>query len=106
MAAHLDGPRNRRMLPEVRWNDDPEHAPMPSGLEVGRLHAVELGGLDRVVLTQRDLEHLVGISVEVAEGEREGAIRVGIPPLVGGRHALAAGTRETERDPLCGDRHL
>src|SRR5690606_34465 len=91
-----DPPRHREALPvpTKRPDDVPRRIPvsgqgyrerpgLPPWLdsEVCALTSVELFGFDEVVVSDRDVDDLLGVHVEVTEGDAVGPVRVLEPPL-------------------------
>ena len=76
----------------------PQWRRSPSGTweKVRGLDPVVDGGLDEVVRALRNLQDLLGVHVEVAEGEGVGAIRHRVPALEDGDHRPARGAQEVE----------
>src|SRR2546423_7974666 len=79
------------LLAEVCRHDHGEHAPMAARLEVRRLPLVGGARGDRIVGADRDLERLFRISVEVAEGNAEGAVGILVPAFERWSDGLASG---------------
>ena len=71
-------------VPVVPRNPNREDAPGASRHETGRLSPIGRPRLDVVVLPDRDVEHFLGVRVEVTREQRDGAVRILVPPFVGG----------------------
>src|SRR5262245_19669554 len=58
-------------------------------VEMRRLKPVELLWLDEIVWTDRDIERLFGVQVDVAEREEDRVVGIGNPGFKDGNHRLA-----------------
>ncbi len=87
-AIRGQGP-GQQLVSEISRDDDREHPRLPPGQEVGRLPSVSRTGGELIIGTDRDIEMLFVVPVEIAERQAERPIGVLEPPLVGRRHALA-----------------
>ena len=56
---------------------------MPARIEMRRLTAIGNAAVERVVRTNRNIDFLIGVPVEVAEVERVGSVGVLFPAVVG-----------------------
>src|SRR5690606_18223404 len=90
---------------EVGGNTHGEDPRVTTRWEAGRLHAVELGGLDVVVRAQGHLQRIPLVSVEVPEGVGVAAVGVLVPPLEPGGDEVTPGWHRSELELLSSGRN-
>src|SRR5206468_4666996 len=97
IQAHRDGGRltvrddrpRQLLVAEVLRHRNREHAPLPPWKKVRRLTLIGPARLDAVVRTDRDVENLFLVSIEVTDEQREAAVRIRIPSFERTGDALA-----------------
>src|SRR5262249_17430703 len=93
------------LLTEISRNANAKDEPVAPGKKMSGLSLIGGTRLDVVVGTDREIDFLLPVSVEVPEHEGIGAVRILLPPLVGSGDVLAGWQRDLRAGHRNHDQH-
>src|SRR5207244_9243556 len=79
LPAEIERPYHAPLKTPILWHDDFEYKQVAARIKMRRLAAITTG-IDAVVRSQRNIEFLLIIAIEVPEIHRERPVRVGFQP--------------------------
>src|SRR5437870_10672518 len=75
-----------------------EHKPFSSRVKVGRLSLVASPEIELVLLPDRHIDLLLGVSVVITEVKVVSAVGIALPPIKGRTYILSSGVSRGERE--------
>src|ERR1700733_7150466 len=99
LTVRKNGP-DELVFIEIGGDPDGEHSPLPASQEMGRLTLVGTARIDSVVRSDRDIDFLLRIAVEIAKKQVEASVRVLEPAFEGASNAGAGFVHRLERQRL------